>query len=159
DSDISIIPICGYEIDDNNYLIGTSSIKSFTPNIRNGLLINIDSTGNIIRYKKYNTDSFFDIYDFINGELIFTDYSSLIRMDTAGQIRWKIDFPDNFGNVRKRIIKNHRGNYCYLYKGAEGTYYREITSSGQIIKDQQFGIGSNVNPGIWIQDAQYNFVV
>jgi len=27
DSDISIIPICGYEIDDNNYLIGTSSIK------------------------------------------------------------------------------------------------------------------------------------
>lgn len=154
DTDKSIGIRSVYEINNNSYLIGGGGSKSFNPNVSYGVLMNLDSNGNILWYRKFDTFQFFNILDFINSSVIFSSPSVIGRIDTSGVLLWSKGTVTN----RSNVIKNQHGNYCYLYASAGGTSFREITSNGQIVKDQLFGIGSNVWNGILMQNSRKEYV-
>ncbi len=144
--DSGVVGLSVFEVNSNLFLLGGSEI-----------IFMYDSNGTQIWRKKMPLASFYQILDFVNGEIVYTTGSKLQKIDTTGLLKWSIDFPNFIGT--KKVIRNHNFNFCYLYTGIGGTYYREVTRSGQIIRDQLFGIGSNVATGILIQDAQLNYVV
>jgi hypothetical protein len=143
--DSSIIGLSVFEVNPNLFLLGSSKI-----------IFMYDSNGNQLWFKKIPIASFYQILDYINGEIIYTTGAQLQKVDTSGLLKWSIDFPNFFGT--KKVIKNRNNNYCYLYPDTGGIYFREITFSGQIIKDQLLGIGSSIASGLLIQDSKQNYV-
>ena len=143
--DSSIVGLSVFEINPNLFLLGCAQT-----------LIMFDSSGNKVWYKTNLPSNYFEIFDFSNGEVVYSTGFELKKTDTSGTTVWSINFPHFFGT--KRVLKNNRGNYCYLYPGTGGTYFREIAFNGQIIRDQLFGVGSSVSNGLLMQNTQLNYV-
>lgn len=143
--DSNIVGLSVFEVNPNLFLLGSSKI-----------IFMYDSNGTQIGYKKIPIASFYQILDFVNGEIVYTTGAKLQKVDTSGLLKWSIDFPNFFGT--KKAIKNHNNNYCYLYPGTGGIYFREITIGGQIIRDQLLGVGSSISNGMLMQNSKMNYV-
>ncbi len=155
DSETSVFANSVYELNSNSFIIGGGGDK--LPNGKYNFILEIDSNGSVVWCKKHYTYRTYTILDVLsNNDVVFSDGYLLGRMDTTGTLDWKIDYPTYF--TPRRVIRNHRRNFCYIYYGAGGVYYREINPSGQIIKDQLFGVGSGVATGALIQDSEHNFI-